>query len=45
MRRAAHEGLNVRAADKYKPLQETEAARLVFNLLRDPENWDDHFKR
>lgn len=45
MRRAAHEGLNVRAAEKYKLLQEIEAARLVANLLHDPDNWDVHFKR
>ncbi|KAF9463397.1 cytochrome P450 [Collybia nuda] len=43
MRRAVHEGLNVQAAEKYRPLQEIEASRLVNNLLRDPDNWDDHF--
>lgn len=45
MRRATHEGMNVRAAEKYKPLQEIEAVRLVTNFLHDPDSWDGHFRR
>ncbi|KAF9463393.1 cytochrome P450 [Collybia nuda] len=45
MRRATHEGFNVRAVEKYRSLQEVEAARLAINLLHSPNNWDLHFKR
>ncbi|KAJ7122958.1 cytochrome P450 [Mycena epipterygia] len=45
LRKAAHEGLNVRASEAYQPLQEKEAAVLVDNLIKDPEAWDDHLKR
>ncbi|KAF9458686.1 cytochrome P450 [Collybia nuda] len=45
MRRAVHDSLNIGAAEKYRPLQEIEAVRLVNNLLHDPDNWDSHFKR
>ncbi|THU86529.1 cytochrome P450 [Dendrothele bispora CBS 962.96] len=45
LRKAAHEGMNVRASEAYQPLQEMEAAVLVDNVLKDPEGWDDHLKR
>ena len=45
MRRAGHEGLNVRASEQYQPLQEREAALLTAAFLRKPEAWDDHLKR
>ncbi|TFK64025.1 cytochrome P450 [Pluteus cervinus] len=45
MRRAAHEGLNARAAEAYQPLQEIEAVTLVDSLIKDPASWDDHLRR
>lgn len=45
MRRAGHEGFNVRAAATYQPLQEKESALLALHCLQDPDNWDDHLKR
>jgi hypothetical protein len=45
LRKASHEGLNVRASEAYQPLQEKEAAVLVDNMLKDPNSWDDHLKR
>lgn len=45
MRRAGHEGFNVRAAANYQPLQEKESALLALHCLQDPGNWDDHLKR
>ncbi|CAL1709871.1 unnamed protein product [Somion occarium] len=45
LRRAAHEGFNVRACEDYQPLQEKESARLVNHMLEEPDNWDDHLKR
>ncbi|KAF9463392.1 cytochrome P450 [Collybia nuda] len=45
MRRATHEVLNVRSVEEYRSLQEVEAAHLVTNLLRSPDDWDYHFKR
>ncbi|KIM46552.1 hypothetical protein M413DRAFT_24257 [Hebeloma cylindrosporum] len=45
LRKAGHEGLNVRAVDKYKPMQEVEAAAVVADIIKDPNHWLDHFKR
>ena len=45
MRRAGHEGLNIRASEIYQPLQERDAAMLVADLLRNPEVWDNHLRR
>jgi len=45
LRRAAQEGLNVRASEKYQPLQQQEAAVLVTNMIREPESWDSHLRR
>ncbi|KAF9463391.1 cytochrome P450 [Collybia nuda] len=45
MRRAGHEGFKARASEKYRPIQELEATRLVTNLINDPENWSNHFNR
>ena len=45
LRKAGHEGLNIRAAEKYQPLQELEAATMVIDMIKDPDHWNDHFKR
>ncbi|KIM36078.1 hypothetical protein M413DRAFT_449400 [Hebeloma cylindrosporum] len=45
LRKAGHEGLNMRAADKYKPLQEIEAAAVVVDIIKEPDHWNDHLKR
>lgn len=45
MRRATHESFNTRKAGYYQPLQEKEAALLVYHMLCQPEDWDNHFKR
>ena len=45
LRRAAHEGFNVRACEDYQPLQEKESARLVHHMLEEPKEWDNHLKR
>ncbi|KAJ7446023.1 cytochrome P450 [Mycena galericulata] len=45
LRRAAHEGLNIRAAEKLQPLQEREAATLAAHILRYPAAWEEHVKR
>ena len=44
-RKAGHEGLSVRASEKYQPLQEAEAAALVVAMLKEPDHWDDHLRR
>ena len=43
--KAGHEGLNIRAAEKYQPLQEVEAATMVIDMINDPDHWNDHLKR
>nr|F1SY62.1 RecName: Full=Cytochrome P450 monooxygenase 58 [Postia placenta Mad-698-R]BAK09406.1 cytochrome P450 [Postia placenta] len=45
LRRAGQEGLNVRASEKYQPLQESEARLLTTNMLREPAEWDAHLQR
>ncbi|KAF5343047.1 hypothetical protein D9758_011152 [Tetrapyrgos nigripes] len=45
LRKAAHEGFNIRASEAYQPIQEKEATVLVHNLLQDPNSWDDQLKR
>ncbi|KAF5374224.1 hypothetical protein D9758_004661 [Tetrapyrgos nigripes] len=45
MRKAAHEGFNIRTSEAYQPLQEKEAVVLVDNLLKDANSWVDHLKR
>ena len=45
LRKAGHEGLNIRAAEKYQPLQEVEAAAMVIGIMKDPDHWDDHLRR
>lgn len=45
MRRAAHEGFNVRASATYQPLQEKESTLLASHMLRNPTRWDEHLKR
>ena len=31
--------------EAYQPLQELEAAMLVYNVMNDPDDWDGHLKR
>lgn len=45
LRKAGHEGMNIRAAEKYQPLQEVEAAAMVAGILKEPNHWDDHLRR
>ncbi|KAJ7163864.1 cytochrome P450, partial [Mycena crocata] len=45
LRKAAHLGLHLRAAEAYYPIEEREAAILVQDLLRDPSQWDAHIRR
>ena len=45
LRKAGHEGLNIRAVEKYQPLQEVEAATMVVGMLKDPDHWEDHLRR
>ncbi|KAJ7170774.1 cytochrome P450 [Mycena crocata] len=45
MRRASHEGFNLRASEKYQPEQYREAAMNVLDLINEPELWVDHFKQ
>lgn len=45
MRRAAHEGLNMRVAKDYYAIQTKEAAILADGLLKEPNSWDDHLRR
>jgi cytochrome P450 len=45
LRKAAHLGLHLRAAEEYYPVEEREAAILVKDLLRDPASWDSHIRR
>jgi len=35
----------MRAAEKYEPLQEVEAAAMVIDMMKEPKHWDDHLKR
>jgi hypothetical protein len=44
-RKAGHEGLNIRAAEKYQESQEVEAAMMAVALMEDPDHWDDHLRR
>lgn len=45
LRKAAHLGLHLRAAEAYYPVEEREAAILVLDLLKEPNHWDDHLRR
>lgn len=45
MRRAAHDGFNVRASATYQVLQEKESILLASHFLRDPARWGEHFGR
>jgi hypothetical protein len=44
MRRASHEGFNLRASEKYQPLQFKEAAMSLLDILNAPESWVDCLK-
>ena len=43
MRRASHEALKMTIATK--SIQQTESLLLVNDLIKDPENWDEHLRR
>ena len=45
MRRVTHEAFHTRATQKYRSLQQNEAASLALQLIRDPENWMKHVNR
>ncbi|KAJ8507836.1 hypothetical protein ONZ45_g9819 [Pleurotus djamor] len=45
MRRASHEALNNNVAKQYYPLQETETAILIDELIREPKQFDNHLRR
>lgn len=45
MRKAGHEGLNIRAAEAYYPLQEREAIVAAQGVLQDATDWDNQMKR
>ncbi|CAL1709874.1 unnamed protein product [Somion occarium] len=45
LRKAAHMGLNLHAAEAYFPIQEREAALLVKSVLEDPSDWDNHCQK
>ena len=45
LRKAGNEGLNMRAVEKYQPLQEVEAATMVINMLKNADHWNDHIRR
>ncbi|KAF5343051.1 hypothetical protein D9758_011135 [Tetrapyrgos nigripes] len=44
-RKAAHAGINIRAAEAYYGIMERESALLVQEFHRDPKSWDDHLQR
>jgi hypothetical protein len=44
-RKAAHAGINIRAAEAYYGIMERESSLLLQELYRDPKSWDDHFQR
>ncbi len=45
MRRVAHETFNVHASERFRPMQEREAALLVANILQEPKRWSYYCKR
>lgn len=45
MRRASHEEFNLRASEKYQPLQFKEAALNLLDILKGPETWVDRLKQ
>ncbi|KAF8904740.1 cytochrome P450 [Gymnopilus junonius] len=45
MRRAAHEGFNVRATKNYEPVLSREAAFATIQMLKSPKTWADHLNR
>ena len=45
MRRAGHEGFNLRASEQYQPMQAREAGLTVLDLLAQPDTWEDRLKR
>ncbi|KAE9389979.1 cytochrome P450 [Gymnopus androsaceus JB14] len=45
LRRAGQDGLNVRASEKFQPLQQEEARFLAYQMLTNSRDWDDHMRR
>ncbi|KAJ7834053.1 cytochrome P450, partial [Mycena olivaceomarginata] len=45
MRRASHEGFNLRASEKYQPSQFKEAAMNILDLINEPNLWVNHLKQ
>ena len=45
MRRAGHEGFNLRASEQYQPMQAREAGLTVLDLITLPDAWEDRLKR
>ncbi|KAE9397734.1 cytochrome P450 [Gymnopus androsaceus JB14] len=45
LRRAGQEGLNVRASEKFQPLQQEEARFLTYQMMTNSRDWDDHMRR
>lgn len=45
LRKAAHMGLNLHAAEAYFPIQEREATLLVKSVLENPSDWDNHCQK
>ncbi len=45
MRRAGHEGFNLRASEQYQPMQEREAGLTVLDIIAAPDAWDDRLKQ
>ncbi|KAK7683860.1 hypothetical protein QCA50_013238 [Cerrena zonata] len=45
LRKAAHMGLNLHAAEAYFPIQEREATLLVKSVLENPSDWDNHLQK
>ncbi|KAF8970727.1 cytochrome P450 [Flammula alnicola] len=45
MRRASHVTFGPHASEQFQPLQEAEAVRLAYELLQDPNSWEEIVKR
>ena len=45
VRRAAHEGFNIRAVTKYHSVMAKEAALATLRMFKDPEAWQAHVSR
>ncbi|RPD67493.1 cytochrome P450 [Lentinus tigrinus ALCF2SS1-7] len=45
MRRAGHEGFNLRASEQHQPMQAREAGLTVLDIIQHPDAWDDRLKQ